>query len=87
MSLWCRWLLATGEIMRGGTSQWRDGDGRMVGSVTFLDSEPYYADNDLGDGAEIRILLRIGSGFEPVMDHVPVVIHWTAWNRFTWAQA
>jgi len=55
----------------------RDG---QSGSVYFAHSTELFADNDIGDGAEIDLLVAFdGTGLS-----TPVVIRWIDWNHFLW---
>ena len=52
----------------------------QVGSVYFTQSIEVFADNDIGDGAEIDLLLAHGD----TGPNTPVVIQWIDWNHFLW---
>jgi len=60
--------------------------GAANGSVTFSKSTEYFADRNLGDGAEIDLLvLHRGKFFgDEWLFEMPVVIEWLDWNRFLW---
>ncbi len=49
------------------------------GHLEFVESSPFFADNDLGDGAIVRIQHEGGEHWARLT--------WVDWNRFEWEQA
>ena len=55
------------------------------GSVAFSESTRHFADNDLGDGSTIDLMVRHWRGaLDELVFEMSVVIEWLDWNEFLW---